>query len=68
MNEYTIKDFEISATTSVKAQGVAEAMFEYLSWPTLDLSITFRESEGWIVTDNKTDFLYEVASINMTAS
>lgn len=63
MNTYAIKDFELGATVTAKAQGVAEVMFDYLPWPTLDTTITFRNSEGWTVIDNKTDFKYEVTAV-----
>ena len=62
MMQYDIKDLELGATVSVKAQGVAEAMFEYLPWPSLDLIVTFKNSAGWLVIDRKTDFQYEVST------
>ncbi len=62
MTNYTKQDYERDLQIVVEAQGVAEAMFDYLPWPSLDVAITFRNSEGWIVIDNYTDFRYEVTS------
>ena len=63
MNTYAIKDFEFGATVTARAQGVAEVMFDYLPWPTFDAVITFRDSKGWTVMDNKTGFKYEVTAV-----
>ena len=63
MNTYAIKDFELGVTATAKAQGVAEVMFCYLPWPTLDATITYKYSEGWTVIDNRTDFKYEVTAV-----
>lgn len=63
MNTYAIKDYELNTTVNVKAQGVAEAMFDYLPWPTFDAKITFNLNNGWTVVDNITDFKYEVSSV-----
>lgn len=63
MGTYAIKDFELEKTVNVKAQGVAEAIFDYLPWPKLEARITFRLREGWTVIDNYTDFKYEITKI-----
>ena len=62
MNTYEIYDFELGATVPARAQGVAEAMFDYLPWPTFDAKVTFRSNEGWTVIDNQTDFMYLVTT------
>lgn len=63
MRDYAIKDFELGSTKNVTAQGVAEAIFEYLPWPSLDVTIKFRAIDGWTVIDNNTDFKYEVSVV-----
>lgn len=64
MKTFAITNYEINTVTNVRAQGVAEAMFDYLPWPTLDISIKFINLyNGWEVTDNKTDFRYRVDAI-----
>lgn len=63
MNNYKITDFELCNHTNLKAQGVAEAMFDYLPWPVLNVNIEFNSSQGWRVIDNKTGFIYEVKAI-----
>lgn len=63
MNVYAIKDFELGITVNHKAQGVAEVMFDYLPWHSLNLAITFEYSNGWIVIDNVTGFKYEVTRL-----
>jgi len=64
MREFTIKDFELGGKkTKVKAQGIAEAMLEYLPWPSLEVKIYWQPSTGvYEVTDLKTDFRYDVFS------
>lgn len=64
MNEYEITDFELDGKkTKVKAQGVAEAMFEYLPWPKLDVNVYFSFDKPYEVTDNYTDFKYEIEAV-----
>ena len=64
MTEYEITDFELGGKkTTVKAQGVAEAMFEYLPWPKLDINVYFNFEKPYEVTDNYTDFKYTVESV-----
>ena len=63
MNTYSIKDFELKTATTVKAQGVAEAVFDYLPWPSFNSTITFKSNNGWTVVDNMTGFKYEVTAI-----
>ena len=62
---FKIKDFELNgAKKEVTAPGFAEAMFEYLPWPTLDLDIQIDFNKGIAkVIDNKTEFMYEVQAV-----
>jgi len=60
MNNYVIKDFELNTSVKVRGQGVAEVIFDYLPWPTFDATISFKNSEGWFVIDNRTGFKYEI--------
>lgn len=61
MARYEIFSFEVSSTKEVEAPGIAEAMFDYLPWPTLDVSIHWEASNGiYMVTDNSTGFKYKV--------
>ena len=61
MNEYLITDFELnSKKVRVKAQGVAEAMFEYLPWPKLDINVYFDFEKPYTIIDRYTDFKYEI--------
>jgi len=61
---YVIIDFELGKKkTVVKAPGVAEAMFEYLPWPTLEIKISSNFTHGIAeVIDLKTEFRYEVVT------
>jgi len=63
--KFLIKDFELGGhETEVSAPGMAEAMFEYLPWPTLDLLVRHVPSRGFAeVTDRQTDFRYDVQAI-----
>ena len=64
MNKYEITDYELDGKkTVVTAQGVAEAMFEYLPWPRLDVKIYFSFDSPYEVTDRYTDFRYEVVPL-----
>ena len=65
MRKFIIKDFEHKGKkTTVEAQGIAEAMLEYLPWPTLEVKIYWQPSTGtYEVTDLKTDFRYDVFSV-----
>lgn len=61
MAKFEIFSFEISSSKEVEAQGIAEAMLDYLPWPTLDVTIEWSPSNGlYKVKDNQTDFKYEV--------
>ena len=62
MIEFEIKDFELGGhKTKVTAQGIAEAMLDYLPWPTLEITIHWLPCDGiYTITDLKTDFKYEV--------
>lgn len=60
-NQYEITDYEICKKTDVEAPGIAEAMFEYLPWPTLDISIKFAPTKGVAdIVDNTTLFRYRI--------
>jgi len=64
MRKYQITDFELSGKKKiVEAQGVAEAMFEYLPWPSLDINISFCLEKGYEVIDRKTDFKYYIEAV-----
>jgi len=64
MQDYEITDFELNRKkTIVKAQGVAEAMFEYLPWPKLDVNIYFNFDGHHEVIDQYTDFKYRVKAV-----
>ena len=65
MTEFEITDFELGKKkTKAKAQGIAELMLDYLPWPTLDVKIYWEPSNGiYKVTDQKTDFLYEIRAL-----
>lgn len=60
--KYIITDYELgSKETEVEAPGFAEAMFEYLPWPTLDIRVLVMYTKGVaVVIDNQTNFRYEV--------
>lgn len=61
MHDYEITDIELGMKkTIVKARGVAEAMFEYLPWPKLDVNIYFNFDGPYEVIDQYTDFKYLV--------
>jgi len=61
MRDYEITDLELNGkNTIVSAQGVAEAMFEYLPWPKLDINIYFSFDGPYEVIDKYTDFKYLV--------
>jgi len=64
MIEFEIKDFELGgAKTKVKAQGIAEAMLDYLPWPFLNISVVWYPSSGiYTIIDLQTDFIYEVVA------
>jgi len=63
MRDYEITDFELNCKkTVVKAQGVAEAMFEYLPWPKLDVNIYLNFDSPYEVVDKYTDFKYTVSA------
>lgn len=60
-NKYEITDYEINKITMVEAPGIAEAMLDYLPWPTLDISIHFTPTKGVAdIVDNNTDFRYKI--------
>jgi hypothetical protein len=63
--KYMIKDYELGGKeTEVEAPGMAEAMFEYLPWPTLEIEMAVRYVKGVAdVTDKQTDFRYEVRAL-----
>ena len=60
--QFEITDVELGgATKTVCAPGIAEAMYEYLPWPVLQINITWRPTQGIAdVVDLQTDFKYEV--------
>jgi hypothetical protein len=61
MPEFRIHSFEIDSSQDVTANGIAEAMLEFLPWPSLDISIAWSPSNGVAkVIDNQTDFEYQV--------
>jgi hypothetical protein len=62
--KYEIEDIERCAKILIEAHGVAEAMLDYLPWPTMDLKIRWVPANGVIeATDIKTDFLYRIRVI-----
>jgi hypothetical protein len=64
MKDYEITDFELNRKkTVVRAQGVAEAMLEYLPWPKLDVNIYFNFDGPYEVIDQYTDFKYRVEPV-----
>lgn len=61
MAKFEIYSFDINSKTVVEAQGIAEAMFDYLPWNTLNVTIEWIPSSGvYNVIDNQTDFKYKV--------
>jgi len=45
----------------VEAPGIAEAMLEYLPWPSLDIEVAYAPNHGMaVVVDKQTDFRYYV--------
>ncbi len=61
MADFTIYSNEICSTTCVTADGIAEAMKDYLPWCDLDISIkSAGKPNAFCVTDNKTEFKYDV--------
>lgn len=61
MPNFEINDFENGGRTEVSAQGIVEAMHEYLPWPSVDVSVKWSPSNGvYQVIDNRSDFKYEV--------
>lgn len=64
MREFEIYSYEINTKQTVKAQGIAEAMLDYLPMPTLDIQIKWQPNSGDIlVTDNQTEFRYKVTPL-----
>ena len=62
--KYELQDCEINKKVIVEAPGVAEAMLEYLPWPTLDLKIIWEPTNGkGEVIDNQTGFFYRLRAI-----
>lgn len=62
MAKFEIYSYEINTKETVTAQGIAEAMLEYLPWPSIDISIKWSPCNGQVcVVDNSTDFKYDVA-------
>lgn len=60
--KYEITDWELGgARTTVEAQGIAEAMLDYLPGSTLEIEILWSPSSGAaVVVDKQTDFRYYV--------
>jgi|SaaInlStandDraft_3_1057020.scaffolds.fasta_scaffold02530_11 hypothetical protein len=59
--KYKITDHEIDKVTEVEAPGIIEAMLEYLTWPTLQLTVDYHPTYGSArVMDEVTDFIYDV--------
>jgi len=63
--KYEITDWELNgAKKVVEASGIAEAMLEYLPWPSLEIEVTWNPSSGAaVVVDQKTEFRYHVQAI-----
>ena len=62
--KYELEDCEIGKKSIVEAPGIAEAMLDYLPWPTLDLQIRWEPANGKIeMRDIKTDFIYKLKVI-----
>lgn len=62
--KYKIYDCEICKVSHVEAQGIIEAMLEYLPWPTLSLEINYLQLNGKAtVIDRVKDFMYEITII-----
>jgi len=62
--KYELFDYELKEETVIEAPGVAEAMLEYLPWPTIDLKIYFEPAHGrCTVIDIVTDFKYQLQII-----
>lgn len=62
--KYEIKDIEAGKWVTVEAPGIAEAMLDYLPWPTLEVKIMWQPTQGIIdVIDLKTDFMYKLKVI-----
>jgi|TARA_B110000211_G_C14093145_1_gene560694 hypothetical protein len=58
---FEIYSIEINAKREIEAPDIKDAMFAYLPWPTLDISIAQTEVEGQsLVVDNRTKFHYKV--------
>jgi len=61
MAKFEINDFEGGFKTEVTAQGIVEAMADYLPWPSVDVTVKWSLSKCFFeVVDNQTDFYYEV--------
>ena len=60
--KYEVTDWELGgAKTVIEAQGIAEAMLDYLPWPSLEIEITLQPSKGIaVVVDRQTDSRYHV--------
>lgn len=61
MAKFEIEDFEGGIKTDVTAQGIVEAMHEYLPWGDVDVTVKWSPSNGlYKVIDNQTSFNYQV--------
>ena len=60
--DFKIKDYELGGkTTEVTAPGAAEAMLEYLPWPSLEIEIYWQPMRGiYEIIDLKTGFRYDM--------
>lgn len=59
--KYRLLDYEINTEKNIEAPGIAEAMLEYLPWPTLQLKIDYHPSDGYaVVEDLQTNFTYRL--------
>ena len=60
--KFEITDWELGgAVKEVEAPGIAEAMLEYLPWPSLDIEVAYAPNHGMaVVVDKQTDFRYYV--------
>ncbi len=67
---FEINDFERSLCAGpvkieIRADGVAEALENYLPWDHVDIAIKKQSgADTWLVVDNQTDFKYEIRRIN----
>jgi len=61
---FEILDIELNTKKRIKAQGILEAISDYLPWPSVQVDIDWSPTTGQaVITDKKTDFKYTVTKL-----